>query len=550
MATALRRPGSTLSRDGLGLIKLLDVNQRRYRIQGESGYSTYYGDDQRRNPPLTYIGDAINTMTDFCATYPSDQKSPEYRSGRETQATVGIVGLCIIYTALLLTNFTLDFSAAEPLGLLFNDMAVRMLHWDFTISPSIVREEAFLRDGDTYTYFGIFPALLRLPAIAVGIPNLSLSRLSCWTALSISAMAQASILLALYRASRVDALYLLVIGLLAVLLTGPQLQLTFSSYVYNEPITWGGAFIMLYIHSAIGPFLAASARSNGGWIWLGVLTGLAFLSRATDGLAIGVGVAVLVLLEPTTRGLPRVICMTRMALLSGSGMLVFVLAGLLVNAYRWGNPFEFMPERLASQFLASPHRMAVLLEYGDFNLLHVPLTIIYYFFGAFGPKFIYSAYDKFADGVSYPRSLLILTSSVTLLLTVIGFRTWASSIVRCTALPRKISIAVTAPIITAFVLIFSILLLSYMNYRYRYAFQPLFCVGTASGLYVVSGMALSKRRKLTWILGLVLAFNVAVSHLDLLQSKFSSFAVSPADKTRLINLTWPMPRLFNVERTE
>lgn len=492
----------------------------------------------------------MNFMTNFQATHPTGQQSSKFCFGKETQVTVVISGLSIIYTALLLTNFTLDFSVTEPLGLLFNDMALRMLRWDFTISPSVVREEAFLRDGNTYTYFGIFPALLRLPAIAVGFPDLPLSRLSCWTALSISAVAQASIMLALYRASRVDALYLLVISLLAVLLTGPQLQLTFSSYVYNEPITWGGAFIMLYIRSAIGPFLTISARSKGGWIWLGVLTGLAFISRATDGLAIGVGAAVLVLLAPTTRGLPRLICMMRVALLIASGMLVFVLAGLLVNAYRWGDPFEFMPERLASQFLASPHRMAVLLKYGDFNILHVPLTIIYYFFGALGPKFVQSAFDKFTDGVSYPRSLLILTSSATLLLTAIGFRTWISSIAWGNALPRNILLAVTAPFVSALALVLSILLLSYMNYRYRYAFQPLFCVGTAIGLCIVSRMSTLKRRKLTWTLGVLLALNVTVSHLDLLQSKLSSFAVLPADKNRLINLTWPLPKLFHIEKVE
>src|SRR3954447_24410004 len=140
-----------------------------------------------------------------------------------------LLALAIAYYAFLLENGTFRLFAPEPLGTLFNDMAQRLLRWDFTIGLDIVRQEAFFRDGQVYTYFAVFPAVLRVPFILLGFPDIPLSRLSCWMALSIAASAQTSIILLVCRMARPARLrpVLVLTCTASLLLTGPQLGLTF-----------------------------------------------------------------------------------------------------------------------------------------------------------------------------------------------------------------------------------------------------------------------------------------------------------------------------------
>ena len=70
--------------------------------------------------------------------------------------------MCCLYYFILITNGDLDPWATEPLGSIFNAMAWNLLHWRFTIDPEVVGREAFIFNGQTYSYFGIFPALLRV----------------------------------------------------------------------------------------------------------------------------------------------------------------------------------------------------------------------------------------------------------------------------------------------------------------------------------------------------------------------------------------------------
>ena len=63
-------------------------------------------------------------------------------------------------------------------------MGQRLLHLDFTIDPKIIGGEGFIIGGRVYTYFGVFPAFLRLPLALTGNWSLPVSRISCLLALA------------------------------------------------------------------------------------------------------------------------------------------------------------------------------------------------------------------------------------------------------------------------------------------------------------------------------------------------------------------------------
>ena len=44
-------------------------------------------------------------------------------------------------------------------GMTFNSMLEHLLHGEFDVDPTAVAFEGVVRDGKTYTYFGILPAL-------------------------------------------------------------------------------------------------------------------------------------------------------------------------------------------------------------------------------------------------------------------------------------------------------------------------------------------------------------------------------------------------------
>jgi hypothetical protein len=72
---------------------------------------------------------------------------------------------CAYYLALLTDG---RFSVLQPitLGMAFNDMLAHLLQGRFDVDPAVIGTEGYVHVGRTYSYFGIFCALLRLPLAA------------------------------------------------------------------------------------------------------------------------------------------------------------------------------------------------------------------------------------------------------------------------------------------------------------------------------------------------------------------------------------------------
>src|SRR5271169_1989905 len=144
----------------------------------------------------------------------------------------GLLIVIAVYYLFLLSNGTFELFAPELFGRVFDNMLVHLLHGEFTVDRSVVDFEAFTRNGKTYTYFGVFPALLRLVAMPfTNVATAELARLSCLTAVVIFVALQLRMLLIVYNSLPLDdqAPDLLAVMVAATVLSGPQLYILASA---------------------------------------------------------------------------------------------------------------------------------------------------------------------------------------------------------------------------------------------------------------------------------------------------------------------------------
>ena len=71
-----------------------------------------------------------------------------------------LLSVIAVYYLFLLSNGTFQIFAPEMLDKVFNSMLVNLSHGDFTVDRKTISFEASIRDGKTYTYFGVFPRII------------------------------------------------------------------------------------------------------------------------------------------------------------------------------------------------------------------------------------------------------------------------------------------------------------------------------------------------------------------------------------------------------
>jgi len=178
---------------------------------------------------------------------------------------VVLVTVISFYYLFLLSNGTLRIFAPEAMDKVFDSMLVHLLRGEFTVDPDAIGFEAFIRDGKTYAYFGVFPALLRLAAMPfVDIELARLARLSCLTAVVIFVAIQLRMLLIVHNSlpagSRLPGFLAAMVA--ATVLSGPQLYILGAAWVYHEPVLWAAVlaaiFNLIIIRAALGRGFALS----------------------------------------------------------------------------------------------------------------------------------------------------------------------------------------------------------------------------------------------------------------------------------------------------
>ena len=149
---------------------------------------------------------------------------------------LSLIAIVSVYYLFLLSNGTFQILAPELLDKVFDNMLVHLLRGEFTVDLDAIDYEAMTQDGKIYTYFAVFPAILRLLATPfVDIAHAELARLSCLMAVVIFVVLQLRMLLIVHHSlpagSRMPGLLTVMVA--AIVLSGPQLYILGSAWVYH-----------------------------------------------------------------------------------------------------------------------------------------------------------------------------------------------------------------------------------------------------------------------------------------------------------------------------
>jgi hypothetical protein len=260
--------------------------------------------------------------------------------------TAALIGLAIALVAYLwvLWDHGLDpLRTAWSNGAASNfyDLQARALfHGDWHVPRGTLSIEAFVVDGREYMYFGPFPALLRMPILAITDSFdgqlTALSMLLAWLVTALFSSLLVWRIRVLVRGpvalGRAEAASYAVF--LATITSGSALlHLAAMPWVYNEDFAWGAALGIGTLFAVIGVLEKPTA---GRVLGVGALALAATLSRTT----IGWGCVIAVLLTAIWFGLGRGGNENRRwcpALLV-VGMTVFSI-GCAVNWVKFGIPF-------------------------------------------------------------------------------------------------------------------------------------------------------------------------------------------------------------------
>ena len=122
------------------------------------------------DPPATAHAEPTATAQDE-STAP-EGATPPAGSGRGRFVVCAAAGQALVTLPFLWVLWDLWTGKVDPLRAVspsnFYDLQGRaMLGGHFDLPPGSIGIEAFLHAGRTYTYFGLFPSLLRLPVLAV-----------------------------------------------------------------------------------------------------------------------------------------------------------------------------------------------------------------------------------------------------------------------------------------------------------------------------------------------------------------------------------------------
>ncbi|HQT76722.1 MAG TPA: hypothetical protein PLD10_06680 [Rhodopila sp.] len=480
-------------------------------------------------------------------------------------AAIGAVFVCLviaIYDALLLGNFHLALIAPELLDRAFGSMLVHMLHGDFGVDRDAIGFESFTRDGRTYAYFGIFPAVLRLPAMLfVDVTKGGLARLSCLTAMVTFVVLQIRTLWLVHRAVPPDcrSTACLVIMAAATCLSGPQIYLLASATIYHEPIFWAAAMgagynLILLRAVMVGRPLAAVSPTVGnfttGTLTTGDLTamaalaGLALNTRASVGAALCLSTGLLVLwanwggraghLASLRTAAARML--DRRFLAPVCVLAAFVLVAGIVNDERWGSPLRFADFRYYDFAHRQPWRLVMISTYGEINPIRIPVGLLYY---ATGLPYMLKSMAGFSeyfrshfDGLEAPPLSGLVANPLTVILGAVGIwrlvRRPADFPAGGPALLRLALLGHAAAIIL-------VCAAMYLAMRYRMDFAPFMTLAAFAGYPAMMQAARGPNRRRVLVAAVMLcATGVAASHYLLLVHKVWSTAVPMETRLTLL----------------
>lgn len=388
----------------------------------------------------------------------------------------------------------------------FDIQARAFLDGELALPAGALGFEAFRHGGQEYMYFGAWPALLRLPVVALterfdgrlSAPSMVLAWLLAATGASMLVWRVRALVAPDRPVTRVEAI--LVALLLAVVLGGsPMLYLAALPWVYSEALLWATAASLAALFGIIGVVERPSARRI---LFAGAMTLLAVLCRVTAGWGCGLamlGVAAAFLLAP------------RLAEYRGRAWWVLAAGalplgiGVAINYAKFGHPI-LIPFESQIWTELSERRRAVLDQGGVTGIRFLPATVFNYLrpdgvrLSPIFPFFTPPATPADEIGgvmLEMPYRTPSATSVMPLLfaLALVGlWRTFRRGADAGAALLR-------VPLLGAMSILGGILFVGYIAPRYTVEFLPSLLIASVIGLHPVLDRvrALSvRRRRAVW----------------------------------------------------
>ncbi|HEX3521706.1 MAG TPA: hypothetical protein VHT52_06435 [Stellaceae bacterium] len=449
-----------------------------------------------------------------------------------------LIAAVAVYYLFLLSNGTFQLFAPEMLDKAFDNMLVHLLRGEAVVDREAIDFEAFTHDGKTYAYFGVFPALLRLPALPfVDLAQVPLARLSCLTAVVFDVAVQLRMLVIVHQTLPPQNRLRSFLGIMmaATVLSGPQLYILGSASIYHEPILWSAAMAAIFNLVLVRAAFEGGALRLRDLAGLAVLAGLAINTRASIGVALYLGTTLLVAwaawkrqaggTSTTIRGLASDPSIT----LPIAVLLLFAIAVGAVNFARWGNPFSFADFRYYYWGLRHANFLGILQNYGEINLGRMWIGALYY---ATGIPYLVKGVHPFAEfldsrmaAIEAPPFSPFLTNPLTIFLAGTGvYHLWWRP-----SLPPQSAAILRLALIGHSSAVLLILAAMYLTMRYRFDFAPFMTMAALIGYRAISFTAAERReswrKRLRVAAAGLCVLGVLGSHYVLLIHKVWSIAV-------------------------
>ena len=300
-----------------------------------------------------------------------------------------LIVLSAIYYIILITNGRFNVLRFTYLGMTFNSVLEHLIHGEFDVAPEAIKSEGFIRNGKTYTYFGIVPALLRLPLLAGGnLARYDLTRLYCALAATLGLcfkLAGVALINDELPKSRLQAITFSVL-VLSLVFGGAQIQFLRSS-INQEIVEWAGVLAAAFVYCSLRGLIRSRGFSTRLIVAMATLAGVALLTRVSTaiGLYSALGLLLLTLAcveaSPVSEGISHfaraLICRRTLAALVI--LLAFVMLCGVVNYERWGSPLVFADFHVQILYVRMG-RVPRIVRYGEFNIERLWYGVIYYFF--------------------------------------------------------------------------------------------------------------------------------------------------------------------------
>ena len=279
----------------------------------------------------------------------------------------------VVWFWLVATGFQpWDLFARGPFTSDFYDVQARALsrgHLDVPVD--VVGIEGFVVDGKTHVYFGLAPALARLPIAAVtDALDGRLVVVSQMAGLAVGALAAAR-LLAKGAAEQDRRISPVLVGTFAFAVgaASPLLWLAARPLVYHEAELWGAALALLGFERVVTWW---SSRSTRDLLWAGGVAVLAAATRGSVGFGPAVALGVLALLLAWRR---QWAVATWAAVAAGVPLVLYAA----VNLARFGHPLAIPFETQVFNDFSADRRAALAANDGTlFGLKFLPTTVLQY----------------------------------------------------------------------------------------------------------------------------------------------------------------------------